>query len=310
MDVDNSNGVRARGFQRTSGGAVHFISIEAQRELSRAGKIAQIEERSATACAAVGLADETPIFQRIFVSDTMNQAEAVRGSALVRVTPDSPAVPVVQQAPLPGAKFALLAHHFADHLAVSKQRLSKHDVLVERNDQRQLWTTGLCAGENVAANSPSEQTLAAFGDLIGALASEGGTRRENCLRTWICLKDVDVFYQDMGESRGVVFAEHGLTGDTRFIASTGIEGARKLDYALCDVEALLRSGAASPADLMHFIVYLRDPTDFAAVEAHLAERFLNVPMIIVQGAVCRPEWLVEIEDIAITPNNAPELRWF
>ena len=61
---------------------------------------------------------------------------------------------------------------------------------------------------------------------------------------------------------------------------------------------------------MHFIVYLRDPTDFAAVEAHLAERFLNVPMIIVQGAVCRPEWLVEIEDIAITPNNAPELRWF
>lgn len=146
MDVDNSNGIMAKGFQRTSGRALHFISIEAQRELSLAGQIAQIEERSATARAAVGLADETPIFQRIFVSDTMNRAEAVRGSALVRVTPDSPtAVPLDQQAPLPGAKFALLAHQLADHLAVGKRRLSKHDLLVERNDQRRLWTTGLSA---------------------------------------------------------------------------------------------------------------------------------------------------------------------
>lgn len=33
-------------------------------------------------------------------------------------------------------------------------------------------------------------------------------------------------------------------------------------------------------------------------------------MIVVQDAVCRPEWLVEVEDIAITPNNAPELPCF
>ena len=172
------------------------------------------------------------------------------------------------------------------------------------------------------------------------------------MRTWIYLKDVDVFYQGMVESRRALFAEHGLTGDTHFIASTGIEGAcahrydlvamdaysnldlaprqisylndfdrlcptkelqrhissaaraspmptariissrarpasirtgrssirgdvlRQLDHALDNVEALLRSGGASLADLMHLIVYLRDPTDFARIE-RLSRRALR-----------------------------------
>jgi enamine deaminase RidA (YjgF/YER057c/UK114 family) len=388
VNVDNSNGIRSKSFRGTGGGAEHFISVEAQRELGLTAQIAQIEERYATACAALDIADETAIFRRIFVSDAMNQADSVRDSALVRAAPDSPvAVSLVQQAPLPGAKIALLAYHLADDVTVSKRRLSKNDLLVEKNGQRHLWTTGLCAGENDAAASPSEQTRTVFGDLIGALASEGGTLRDNCVRTWIYLKDVDVFYEGMVESRGAVFAEHGLTSDTHFIASTGIEGAcahrydlvamdaysnldldqrqvsylnnferlcatkdynvhfergtriayadrahhfisgtasidkdgqvvhpgdvlRQLDHAVGNVEALLRSGGANLADLMHLIVYLRDPTDFARVEGRLAERFPDLPTVIVQGAVCRPQWLVEVEGVAIAANDAPNLPSF
>lgn len=336
----------------------------------------------------LGLADETAIFRRIFVSDMMNQASTIRASALVRAMPDSPvAVSLVQQPPLPGAKIALLAYHIDDDATVSKRRLSNHDLLVEKNGLRHLWTTGLCAGKNDADASPSAQTRVVFGDLIGALASEGGTLRENCVRTWIFLKDVDVFYQGMVESRGAVFAEQGLTGDTHFIASTGIEGAcahrydlvaldaysnldlrrgqvsylndferlcptkdynvhfergtrvayadrahhfisgtasidkdgrvvhrndvlGQFDHAVDNVEALLRSGGAGLGDLMHLIVYLRDPTDFARVEGRLAERFPNLPTIIVQGAVCRPQWLIEIEGAAIADNDAPTLPAF
>ncbi len=388
MNADHSDGIGSKSFRGTSGGSEHFIAVEAEGELGLAAQIEQIEERYAAARTALGLADETAIFRRIFISDAMNQAASIRDSALVRATPDSPvAVSLVQQAPLPGAKLALLAYHLADDETIGKRRLSKNDLLVEKNGRRHLWTTGLCAGDTGSDASPSVQTRAIFGDLVDVLAGEGATLRENCVRTWIYLKDVDVFYQGMVESRRAVFAEHGLTGDTHFIASTGIEGAcahrydlvamdaysnldlaprqisylndfdrlcatkdynvhfergtrvayadrahhfisgtasidkdgqvvhlgdvqRQLDYALGNVEALLRSGGASLADLMHLIVYLRDPTDFARIEGRLAERLPDLPTIIVQGAVCRPQWLVEVEGIAIAAADAPTLPSF
>jgi enamine deaminase RidA (YjgF/YER057c/UK114 family) len=388
MNADHSNGIGSKSFRGTSGGSEHFIAVEAEGELGLAAQIAQIEERYAAARSALGLADDTAIFRRIFISDAMNQAASIRDSTLVRAAPDNPvAVSLVQQAPLAGAKIALLAYHLADDASVGKRRLSKNDLLVEKNGRRHLWTTGLCAGETGSDASPSVQTRAIFGDLVDVLTGEGATLREHCVRTWIYLKDVDVFYQGMVESRRAVFAEHGLTGDTHFIASTGIEGAcahrydlvamdaysnldldpkqisylndfdrlcatkdynvhfergtriayadrahhfisgtasidkdgqvvhlgdvqRQLDYALGNVEALLRSGGASLADLIHLIVYLRDPTDFARIEDRLAERFPDLPTIIVQGAVCRPQWLVEVEGIAVAASDAPTLPSF
>jgi enamine deaminase RidA (YjgF/YER057c/UK114 family) len=74
---------------------------------------------------------------------------------------------------------------------------------------------------------------------------------------------------------------------------------RQLDRALENVEALLRAGSASLADMMHLIVYLRDPSDLALIEGRLRERLPDLPLIIVQGSVCRPEWLVEVEGVAI-----------
>jgi hypothetical protein len=35
-----------------------------------------------------------------------------------------------------------------------------------------------------------------------------------------------------------------------------------------------------------------------------------VPRLIVRGAVCRPEWLVEVEGIAIAPHKARRLPAF
>ena len=387
MLQDNSTGVRSKGFRGASGGE-HFISIEPDGELGLTAQIAEVERRYAATRAALGLADETAVFRRIFVSDVMNQAACLRDSGLIGATPDNPvAVSLVQQAPASGAKIALLAYHL-DNSALVKRRLSEHDLLVENNGRRHLWTTGLCAGEDDdALASPSKQTRAVFGHLIGALTGQGATLRDNCVRTWIYLKDVDVFYQGMVESRGEVFAEQGLTGDSHFIASTGIEGAcahrydlvamdayssldleqrqvsylndfdrlcatkdyhvhfergtriayadrahhfisgtasidrqgqvvhpgdalRQLDHAMGNVEALLHSGGADLADLLHLIVYLRDRTDFARVEARLAGRFPDLPMIIVQGAVCRPRWLVEVEGVAIAADDAPTLPLF
>ena len=362
--------------------------MNADGDLDLTAQIAQIEDRYKAARRALGLGEESAIFRRLFISDVMNQAAEVRNSTLFRSTPDNPvAVSLVQQPPLPDSKIALLAYHISGDPTLTKRCLSKNNLLVEKRGRRHLWTTGLCAGENSADASPTVQTRALFDDLVGALSKEGATLRDNCVRTWIYLKDVDVFYQGMVETRGAVFAEQGLTSNTHYIASTGIEGAcahrydlvamdaysnldlqpqqvsylndftrlcptryynvhfergtrvayadrahhfisgtasidsggevvhlgdvtRQLDYAIENVDALLRSGVAGLGDLAYLIVYLRDPTDFARVERRLGERFPDLPIVIVQGAVCRPQWLIEIEGVAVAPNDAPGLPPF
>ncbi len=68
------------------------------------------------------------------------------------------------------------------------------------------------------------QTRNAFTNLIQHLSLEGGNLYHNCVRTWIFVRSIDTFYQDMVDERRALFAEQNLTGDTHFIASTGIEG--------------------------------------------------------------------------------------
>ena len=85
---------------------------------------------------------------------------------------------------------------------------------------------------------------------------------------------------------------------------------RQLERTIENIDALLRSGGAGIEDITHFLVYLRDPSDHGIAENYLAERFPQIPRLILRGAVCRPEWLIEIEGIAIAPHDAPALPQF
>jgi enamine deaminase RidA (YjgF/YER057c/UK114 family) len=318
----------------------------------------------------------------------LNQSAVVRASGLAGRPSDGPvAVSIVQQPPMGGAKLALMAYHVETRGPIVKRRLSPHQTLVEKRGLRHLWSTGLCAAANDGFDSAAAQTTAIFDDLVATLTGQGATLRDDCVRTWLYVKDVDVFYKGMIESRTALFERQGLTRDTHYIASTGIEGAcghqydlvamdaysvlglapeqisylndfdhlcatkdynvtfergtriayadrshllisgtasidragtvvhpgdvlRQLERALGNVEALLRSGSASLTDMMHLTTYLRDPSDFPPVAAYLAERFPDLPVLIVQGAVCRPQWLVEVEAVAIAANHRPDLPSF
>lgn len=382
------NGVANKSFRGKTGGTEHFISIEAPAGLGLAGQIDFVEERYAETEKALGLTPETAVFRRIFVSDVINQASLVRDSGLFGGPAHSPvAVSIVQQPPLPDSKIALFAYHIESDAPVAKRRLSPKHLVIEKSGLAHLWSTRLCAGAYGSSASVIAQTREVFDDLVGTLSSQGGALRNDCVRTWIYLKDVDVFYQGMVESRSALFSQQGLTKDTHYIASTGIEGAcahrydlvamdaysvlglvpqqvahlsdpdllcptkdynvtfergtriayadrshyfisgtasidnagrvvhpgdvlRQLERALDNVDALLRSGSATLDDMMHFTVYLRDPTDFPRVSRYFSERFPGLPIVIVHAAVCRPEWLVEIEGIAVVAGDEPALPAF
>ena len=85
---------------------------------------------------------------------------------------------------------------------------------------------------------------------------------------------------------------------------------RQLDRALANMAALLADGGATLAALTHLVVYLRDTADTPWVTAALAERFPTLPVLVLRAAVCRPDWLVEVEGIAATPARRPGLAPF
>ncbi len=383
-----TNGISNSSFCSPDGGTEHFIAVAAPPDASFEDQIAWVNARYRDTVGTLGLAPETAVFRRLFVSDVMNQAPRIVDSSLVSDPSEGPvAVSIVQQQPMPGAKVALLAYHLESETPVKKARLSKNHIVVEKNGLRHLWSTRLCAGDDTGDFSAGDQTRRVFDDLIGTLKCQGGTLRDDCLRTWIYVKDVDVFYQPMVDSRRELFARHGMNGTSHYIASTGIEGAcahrhdlvamdaysvlglepeqvsylndfdrlnltreynvtfergtrvtyrdrahyfisgtasidrhgdvvhkgdvmRQLDRALGNVDALLASGDASLEDMKYLIVYLRDPTDHPRVSSYLDTHFADVPVFIVEGAVCRPEWLIEVEGVGVAAHQQPDLPAF
>jgi len=230
-------GIVSRSFRGAAGGAEHFICVEAPADLGFGEQIEIVEKRYAKARKSLRLTPETAIFRRIFLSDVLNQAAMIRNSGLVREPLDSPvAVSIVQQPPLSGAKIALLAYHIESAGPIVKHRLTAKHVIVEKNGLRHLWSTRLCADDNEVSVSSPAQTRDVFNDLIRTLASQGGTLRDHCVRTWIYLKDVDVFYKGMVDSRRELFLQQGLTEDTHYIASTGIEGACAHRFDIVEIE--------------------------------------------------------------------------
>ena len=69
---------------------------------------------------------------------------------------------------------------------------------------------------------------------------------------------------------------------------------------LLNMEKLLNDSGATLADLKYIVVYLRDMADIAAVRHYFRLRFPRLPRTMVIGRVCRPEWLIEVEGIAVT----------
>ena len=77
----------------------------------------------------------------------------------------------------------------------------------------------------------------------------------------------------------------------------------QIERTLTNIEALLKNAGATLNDIMIFIVYVRDGSDYSIVKKKIREKFKNTPLILSLASVCRPGWLVEIEGIAIIPAS-------
>lgn len=163
------------------------------------------------------MTDETVVFKRFFVSDYSNQTEILDRIAASRY---QSAVSVVQQVPLNGSKVILQATLLD---GANTQKIQEGNILsFSRNGYSHVFSTQLYS-KNSQQNS-FDQTTDIFQDYLGTLKKQELQLAENCIRTWLYVRDIDNNYAGMVKARNRVFDQHKLTKDTHFIASTGIEG--------------------------------------------------------------------------------------
>lgn len=163
------------------------------------------------------MTDETVVFKRYFVSDYSNQTEILDRIAASRY---QSAVSVVQQTPLNGAKVILQATLLD---GTNTQKIQEGSTLsFSRNGYSHVFSTQLHSKKS--QQNSFDQTTDIFQDYLETLKKQELQLAENCIRTWIYVRDIDNNYAGMVKARNRVFEQYNLTKDTHFIASTGIEG--------------------------------------------------------------------------------------
>lgn len=161
-----------------------------------------------------------PVFKRYFLSDISNQIGLLQEKLKHCLEPC--ATSVVQQSPLDGTKVVMWVYLLEGNITIKeKKTVDNGSVFVyTHNNYSHYWVAGC---NSVLENSES-QTLRIFDNYTEFLLQEGCNITDNCVRTWLFVRDVDVNYAGVVNGRKMNFEKVGLTKETHYIASTGIEG--------------------------------------------------------------------------------------
>ncbi len=194
------------------------------------------------------LKEATLVWKRFFVSDAINQTPYLTASA-------GKAISVVQQPPLNGSKASVWLY-FVENVQLSED--PDGTLVMKRTHYQHLFHTRLHergtaehASPLMPLPSPAEhQTREIFNRYSQSLTRHNCNLERNCIRTWIFVQDVDVQYAGMVAARREYFEREGLTPQTHYIASTGIEGR----YIYPDVLVLMDAYSVigiEPAQISH-----------------------------------------------------------
>jgi enamine deaminase RidA (YjgF/YER057c/UK114 family) len=209
---------RARRYLPGTGAQETHLLLVPDRPGSFDRQLQRLEQAYAAALGELGLAAGSVVFRRLFGSDLANQRAALGASALNR----GAAVSCVEQPPLPDAKLALYAYHVADPASPPRTTLAGDGaVLWEHRGRTHLAATGLTLPGEGSSYDQMRGVLVRFDRM---LADRCMTLLEHALRTWIYLPALDMDYQGIVRARREFFADHGLTKETHYLASTGIAG--------------------------------------------------------------------------------------
>ena len=180
-----------------------------------------------------------PVLMRFFLSDPANQTAILRDQIVF----DCP-VSVIGQTPLNGSKIGAMVW-FRRNAALCRISDRMHKV-TERGVDEYWFTSGVSDSDG-----SYNQTVSLLDDLSSRLEAQGLTLEANCMRTWLFVQNIDVNYKGVVDGRNTVFDRHGLTPDTHFIASTGIEGRTEKHSNKVMLDAVSVSGPGVSVKYLH-----------------------------------------------------------
>lgn len=167
-----------------------------------------------------GLKTKHLVFAKIFLSDYINQKPLMDSHVKFNSILGDSIVSIIEQAPLDGAKINLLLYFVQIDNIIIKKNNSAYFAHIK--DKVHIYQSITNYADTY--RSPYEQTKEAFSNHIKLLSDNNLSFNDNCVRTWLYSRDVDKDYAEIVKARNNVFRDQGLTIDTHFIASTGIEG--------------------------------------------------------------------------------------
>lgn len=350
-----------------------MLHVEARGELfpEQMKRLVKAEQR---------LRSEAPkasvVMKRYFLSDATNQVPLMQQNSDLQTIAQG-GISFIQQPPLDGSKVAVWIY-MTEGMQITTDNTCS---LAEHNGYQHLWTMGM----NTPKGDSAQQTTTLLRQYEDYLREHNATLLDNCIRTWFFVRDVDTQYHGMVVARRENFIAEGLTPDSHYIASTGIQGLPADTHALIqlgayaltghepqqveyiqalthlnptieygvtfergtvvrygdrshcfisgtasinnrgevmhigdirqqtlrmweNVEKLLEEGRFCTTDIAQIIVYLRDIADYDTVKAMFQEKFPQIPTVFTLAPVCRPEWLIEMECMAIYQEQNDKFR--
>jgi enamine deaminase RidA (YjgF/YER057c/UK114 family) len=233
--------VNVSRFRGESGVEEFHIVVQPGGPGSAEAQLDELSRSYAQVLASLGLPASTAVTRRFFCSDVHNQAALLNACPIAQpLSPDEPcAVSWVGQPPAPPAKLALLAYHVRDSRSELEKVQSGCCTTLVRGALAHHWTTGLmCPGP---AGS-YDQTRAIFDAYESVLRERNLRLADHVIRTWLYVANIDADYPGLVVARREFFAARGLTPQTHFIASSGIQGAAAEVAAKVALDAYAISG--------------------------------------------------------------------
>ncbi|HOL22670.1 MAG TPA: Rid family hydrolase, partial [bacterium] len=187
----------------------------------------------------IGLDLTTSVFKRFFCSDLANQSETIERSPFFSENQHIPcAISLISQPPGHYAKVSLWAYHIKHNKTIDKTMDGK-SLILKCGSLTHYWTSGITFPEG---KNTYEQTIGLLEKYNNFLNKYGMTLKDNVIRTWFFVQNIDVNYHPFVIARKEFYEKNGLTKNTHFIASTGIQGSSKEIAARVVMDAYAISG--------------------------------------------------------------------
>lgn len=233
--------IKCSSFATPDGTEEYYFTFTNDKASSFDKAVEELSERYKYVTEYLGLSHQTVAFSRVHVSDIINQKNPLGKSALFRHIGHG-AVSVVQQTPLTPDSLVLYSYHLK-----KKTGNFQKEYL---DNGREPWCTGVAVkgdhysmvwSSNLAEAGPfdsKQQTETLFTSFQAFLHRHNLNVRNNLVRTWMYVRDIDNHYTGMVKARRGFFESQGLCSRSRFVASTGIEGRGSVAGAVVSMDSL------------------------------------------------------------------------